>query len=602
MRILIKRFLIINGILILFLVSLMVAFYLYFLDRIYPGISVAGVSLTGLTKIEAEDKLEQLLKIRVGEQLTFIYQNQQSNIDISQAVTNLNTKEVVSDAFSYGHQKLYFSPMNLSLVLNNDKFLNDQIYSINEFVNQPSIEAQIKVESGLVSVTPSQEGLVLDEEELTDRLIKYINTGMLTDNKLPMKKAIPNLSYEDGLKIKGVLDKVKISSLKLTFQDQFFTLDFNTLLGLIDLDKNSSSLTSADLFGSEFNISQVTVGEQTLNDPQISLKKDQTNKYLANLSLQIDRPVREPLFEVQQTSDQKISKVTQFSPPQEGWKLNINSSEAKLAQAINAISKDNIPVPDKVELVVDVVQPKNKLTNELGIKELIGRGVSNYSGSIPNRIYNIELAASRINGVLIAPGEVFSFVKTVGDISAATGYKQAYVIQSGRTVLGDGGGVCQVSTTLFRSVLNSGLPIVNRVAHAYRVGYYEQGFPPGLDATIYYPSVDFQFKNDTPAYVLIQAYTQGTTLYVDFYGTSDGRVAEVSKPVITSQTPAPPELRQDDPTLPKGEIKQVDFAAVGANVVFKRTVKRDNQVIINDTFKSNYRPWQAVYLIGTKEN
>ena len=128
---------------------------------------------------------------------------------------------------------------------------------------------------------------------------------------------------------------------------------------------------------------------------------------------------------------------------------------------------------------------KNTLVNDLGVKELVGSGYSTYSGSIENRVFNVSHGASKINGVLIPPGETFSFNKTVGDITAATGFKQAYVIKSGRTVLDDGGGICQVSTTLFRAALNAGLPIVNRTAHAYRVGYYEQGFPPGIDATIY---------------------------------------------------------------------------------------------------------------------
>jgi vancomycin resistance protein YoaR len=200
----------------------------------------------------------------------------------------------------------------------------------------------------------------------------------------------------------------------------------------------------------------------------------------------------------------------------------------------------------------------------------------------------------------VPPGENFSFNKSVGDIDGASGYKPAYVIKSGRTVLDDGGGVCQVSTTIFRAVLNSGLPVVARTAHAYRVGYYEQGFSPGLDATVFSPSVDFIFKNDTNSFVLIQAYRDGLTLYVDLYGTSDGRVATVSKPVVTSVTPAPPDLRQDDPTLPKGTVKQVDFAAAGANVSFNRTVTRAGQTLISETFKSNFKPWQAIYLVGTQ--
>ena len=153
--------------------------------------------------------------------------------------------------------------------------------------------------------------------------------------------------------------------------------------------------------------------------------------------------------------------------------------------------------------------------------------------------------------MLIPPGDIFSFNQTGGDITAATGYKQAYVIKEGRTVLDDGGGVCQDSTTLFRAVLNAGLPVVKRTAHAYRVGYYEQGFPPGLDATVFYPSVDFQFKNDTKHHILLQAYVSGISLTVDLYGTSDGRVTTLTTPVVGEQTPPPPELRKDDPTLPK---------------------------------------------------
>jgi vancomycin resistance protein YoaR len=202
---------------------------------------------------------------------------------------------------------------------------------------------------------------------------------------------------------------------------------------------------------------------------------------------------------------------------------------------------------------------------------------------------------------LLSPGEVFSFNQAVGDISAETGYKQAYVIKEGRTVLDDGGGVCQVSTTLFRAVLYAGLPVIERTAHAYRVGYYEQGFPPGLDATVFYPTVDFKFKNDTPAYLLIQTVISGSKLYFNLYGTSDGRVTTLSKSTVTDQTPPPPDLKQDDPTLPKGEVKQVDWAAWGAKVSFTRTVTREGEEIIKETWRSNYRPWQAVYLVGIKE-
>ncbi|MCR4306056.1 MAG: VanW family protein, partial [Candidatus Daviesbacteria bacterium] len=368
------------------------------------------------------------------------------------------------------------------------------------------------------------------------------------------------------IRAKEALESVIKKPIKLTFEEKGWELEAKQLLTLLDLTKGDSLL----------------------------LDKNQTDLYFKGIAQEIDQQVQEGLFEF----NPETKRVTAFKPSQEGRQLDLEKSSQLLSEALTTGS------PKIIALPVDTVKPKIATSdvNSLGIKELLGRGISNFAGSIENRIYNVGLTAFKLNGVLIAPGQIFSFNQTVGDISAATGFKKAYVIKEGRTVLDDGGGVCQDSTTLFRAVLNAGLPVVKRTAHAYRVSYYEQGFPPGLDATVFYPSVDFQFKNDTPTHILIQAYTYGTTLYIDLYGTSDGRVVNLTQPIITSQTPPPPELRQDDPTLPKGTVKQVDWSAWGASVSFKRIVTRGGQELINETWRSNYKPWQAVYLVGTKEN
>ncbi len=208
----------------------------------------------------------------------------------------------------------------------------------------------------------------------------------------------------------------------------------------------------------------------------------------------------------------------------------------------------------------------------------------------------------RVNGILIAPNEEFSFDKYLGDVSSYTGYQQAYVIQNGKTVLGDGGGICQVSTTLFRAILNSGLPITERHGHAYRVGYYEEGSPPGLDATVFYPSVDLKFKNGTNNFILIESTTDIDNLQLTYtiYGKSDGRTISLTTPIVTNITPPSPDLYQDDPTLPRGIIKQIDFSATGAIVSFSRTVLKNGKTLINDKYTTNYSPWQAIYLRGTE--
>lgn len=299
------------------------------------------------------------------------------------------------------------------------------------------------------------------------------------------------------------------------------------------------------------------------------------------------------------------NRVTVFSESREGKTINFDNLNSQLRNLIPSLIEGEGPKILRIDIPIQILEPETTTeeANDLGIVEEIGSGKSTFIGSIPNRIFNINLATSRINGVLVAPGDEFSFAKSIGDISKFTGYKEAFIIQGGRTVLGDGGGVCQVSTTLFRAILNAGLPITERYPHAYRVGYYEQDSSPGFDATVYVPTVDLKFKNDTEKHILIQGYVDpiNASLTFTLYGKRDGRKVAITKPTVTNIVPAPAPIYQDDPSLQKGVEKQIDFAAPGGRSVFSRTVTRDGQVIINDTFVSSYRPWQAVFLRGTKE-
>jgi vancomycin resistance protein YoaR len=332
--------------------------------------------------------------------------------------------------------------------------------------------------------------------------------------------------------------------------------------------------------------------------PLFSWKTDILETQLSKFSEDINIEAQDALFTF------SSSKVTAFKPSSDGRRVNIDATKNKFKNILTIIpeSRDKL---FKIQLVVDTVKPMRTtdMTNTFGINEQIGRGYSVFSGSIPGRIHNVALAASRFNGVLIAPNETFSFNKALGDVSAATGYQSAYIIKEGRTVLGDGGGVCQVSTTLFRAALDAGLPIIERHAHAYRVHYYEDGgYKAGLDATVFDPSADFVIKNNTPAYILIQTKTDTDNLTLEFllYGKRDGRISQISNHIVYGISPPPPDVYQDDPTLNVGVVKQVDWAAWGAKASFDYKVTRGGEILENTSFFSNYRPWQAVYLKGTK--
>ena len=191
----------------------------------------------------------------------------------------------------------------------------------------------------------------------------------------------------------------------------------------------------------------------------------------------------------------------------------------------------------------------------------------------------------------------------LGDVSLDNGFAEALIIYGGRTIKGVGGGVCQVSTTLFRTVFFAGYPVVERYSHAYRVSYYEQTSSgaidsnlAGLDATVYFPLVDFKFTNDTPYWILMETYVDAgaRTLTWKMYSTSDGRSVTWETTGPQNVEPAPEPRFEENDELKAGQIRQVDWAANGADVDVTRTVSKNGAVYFTDEFKTHYEPWRAV--------
>ena len=263
-----------------------------------------------------------------------------------------------------------------------------------------------------------------------------------------------------------------------------------------------------------------------------------------------------------------------------------------------------------VELDMEYTNPAvtdDATAEQLGISEAVSVYTSYFYGSSAERIQNITLASARFHGLLVAPGATFSMASALGDISLDNGYAEALIIYGDRTIKGVGGGVCQVSTTLFRTVFFGGFQIDERYAHAYRVSYYELtasgGINPnlaGLDATVFAPVVDFKFTNDTPYWLLMETYVDpaARTLTWKFYSTSDGRSVEwnTTGPQNTIEPPEP--LYEENADLGRGVIKQVDWAAEGADITVTRIVWRDGAQIHVDNISTNYLPWRAVYQYG----
>lgn len=239
--------------------------------------------------------------------------------------------------------------------------------------------------------------------------------------------------------------------------------------------------------------------------------------WTGQIASSVDAEASEPAMKIEN------GRVTEFTPPQTGKALDRYNSTMEI---IAALSKG----ANTVELSVHTTEPKESLAslNDLGIKELIGRGESKFNGSPANRRWNIKVGVEKMQGIIIKPGEEFSFNKYLGPVEAYAGFKPELVIKKSGTVPELGGGLCQVSSTTFRAAMHAGLPITQRRNHSYAVQYYA---PQGTDATIYPGVVDLKFTNDTGNSILVWPYFKDENyLIFDFYGTYDGRKVELGTP------------------------------------------------------------------------
>ncbi len=284
-------------------------------------------------------------------------------------------------------------------------------------------------------------------------------------------------------------------------------------------------------------------------------------------------------------------------PSRAGRQLNVAATVASLREALSIGRTSNQP-DLTASLVIEPLPPAvdSNSVGSMGIRELVVRGSSYFAGSSAARVRNIEVAAEKFEGVVIPPGGLFSFNRFVEDISSATGFEDSLIIAGDTTAVGIGGGVCQVSTTVFRAAYFGGFPIVERYNHGYEVSWYGE---PGLDATIYTPTVDFKFRNDTGAYLLIDPVVDGANgvMHFDFYGTKPAREVVVGEREVTDvEQPEPPRYVRDE-SLTADAIEQTEWQADGKTVSIARTI-RENGAERTETLVSTYRPWQAVYKVG----
>ncbi|MFZ3080319.1 MAG: VanW family protein [Bellilinea sp.] len=569
-------------------------FQFWFGGRTYPGVTVAGVSVGGLSPAEAAGVIQA--KITFPEKGRILLQDGENAWLVAPREVGLflDPGASATAAFEYGRSgslidrlgsqfESWFDGTDLAPALVFDQRLARQyLVGLAGQIDRPVVEANLGVQGTEVIVRSGEIGRTLDIDASLIALSTQVQT--LQDGIVPLVvKETPPV----------ILDPSAQAEVARAILSQPFTLTM----------PEGQSADGAPWVIEPANLAEMLAIERVRDGDsetyKVGVSSEMLIQYLSNLAPNLQTFAQNARF----IFNDDTRQLDLIQNAVIGRQLNVQASLTAIQEGLTG-GQHTIP------LVFDLTNPQAMDTTtaaDLGITEAVSVQSSYFYGSSPERVQNITAAAKSFHGLLIAPGETFSMASQLTDISLDNGYAEALIIVGDQTVVGVGGGVCQVSTTLFRTAFFGGFPIVERNQHAYRVSYYEKVVGnkidqslAGLDATVYVPLVDFKFTNDTPYWLLMETYVNpaASSITWKFYSTSDGRSVEwdTTGPINVVEPPEP--LYKENPDLPEGKIKQVDYEARGADVHVTRTVYRDGQVYFSDQVNTHYQPWRAIYEYG----
>ena len=590
----------IGGVLFLTAILFMVIGYnAWYFGRIFPGVRVAGVDVSGMNREQAELKLSQVVQFPLNGKILLRDGQEAWVVAPAQMGMLFDPAATAENAYRLGRQggilgslsdqmQAFQSGKDVApVVILDERTAYRFLQSLALEVDIYPVEAGLSIEGQNVIATPGKMGRLLNVDSTLDAVSAQMQTFRDGEVALVMDDRAPDVL--DVSKPAEAARKILANPLTIVLPDPQlgepgpWQIDQANLATMLTVNK--------------------ALNESGSMEYRISASDQMIRPFVLGIARDLDKQPTNARFIFNDSTRQ----LDILKPAVIGRQVRVEETLAAINDAINNGEQ-------QVTLTVDTTEPAVKsdaTAASLGITENIITYSTYFRGSSTPRIQNIKTAAESFHGLLIAPGETFSMGQALGDVSLDNGYAEAMIIYGNKTIKGVGGGVCQVSTTLFRTAFFAGFPIVERAAHAYRVSYYEQnlnGIDPdlaGLDATVYFPLVDMKFVNDTPYWLLMETYVNEGARRITwkFYSTGDGRTVDWETTGPTNRVPAPDPVFQENPDLEPGQVKQTDWAAEGADVQVVRRVNRGGQLINQDYFNTHYAPWQAVceYGPGTED-
>lgn len=589
----------------------------YYSDRILPGLSVQYVPVGGLTQQQALRRLEEAL---VVQELPYVRLEGEDQAWIYSTATlggSLDLKSAVERAWLIGRGEIFRRDL-----VTRARLLWRGYNIVPDFQLEPGLSLEPLRQIALQTGTPPRRAQV----RVAGLDVNNIDARTGRDLDIDAAQAAIVASVREALGVSAWNDELRWRLLlgNSAPRTGHFPVDpIPVTLSFIDLNPGMAEVSAAYGRAATILSAPITlwyeepaaagasemirrtwaVDRSMLADwlimsgdssggvsPEVSVDRDALDSFVTSLAAEIDRPARQGRFHY----EPEAALLTLAAPEQTGRSLDVQQTVDLLEQASLSDSQRNIKLP------VTISDPPVTLAQLEAMLplDLISTGETSFAGSDEARLHNISVATAQLHGVAVGASSRFSFVEHVGQVTIASGYTEGWVIVGEETVLGPGGGVCQVGTTFFRAAFWGGYPIVERTPHAYRVSWYEP--PVGLDAAVYTPYVDIKFDNDQDTPILIQTQVDRAAgkLYFRFYGRSPNRKVTLEGPILGPTKPAGDPVIEVDPSLAPGQRVQVETARDGITVTVYRVIEVNGAVVSREEFLSEYEPWPARYREG----
>lgn len=573
--------------------------------RVHPGVRVGEVRVGAMTPAKAAIALEETFEPRLADPVAVIFEDDVWHVDSATIYATLETEALVGRAMEHGRTgplgeriserlRLWFEPVTVPVAVEADsEALDGFLAEVIASVEREPRDAAVIIEGTEAQIEPSVLGIAVRKSEVRENIREAF---LLTEREVEVSVDFTPVQVTDSDAEQALADARSMLAGPVSITDESKSWEFTPAELAPWIAFRTVPAPSSAATASLESTHSDTDGATSSNPPT---ETEEVTRFLLQAYISADEASRTVLAKVGDAGSPPVDARFQVG----GGNVTIIPSRDGVIADVEALALEMTRVLTSgegrsVTLRTRRIEPEltTERAQQMGIEERIATYTTTFLSTNKPRVANIHTLSAALDGTLVPPGETFSFNGTIGPRTAAKGYQEAPAIIGGRLVPSLGGGICQVATTMFNTVFESGLPVVERRNHSF----YISSYPRGRDAAVSWGGIDLKFKNDTDHWIYIATAYTNSSVTISLYGTDPGYVVRESTDGFTDFKPFTTKEVPDD-TLEEGTRIVEDSGVDGRRIVVKRTVLKGDTVVREDMFTSNYVPKEQIERVGTKE-